>query len=66
MRTSISGHRWQIVFHSRSVSGLGGTCALARSCVVVLTGTIIPEVNIKQMPDNVMVLDRDRPSCPRF
>jgi hypothetical protein len=29
-----------------------------RSCVVVLTGTIIPEVNIKQMPDDVMVLDR--------
>ncbi len=29
-----------------------------RSCVVVLTGTIVPEVNIKQMPDDVMVLDR--------
>lgn len=29
-----------------------------RSCVVVLTGAIIPEVNIKQMPDDVMVLDR--------
>jgi hypothetical protein len=29
-----------------------------RSCVVVLTGTVIPEVNIKQMPDDVMVLDR--------
>jgi Nuclease-related domain len=29
-----------------------------RSCVVVLTGSIVPEVNIKQMPDDVMVLDR--------
>ncbi len=29
-----------------------------RSCVVVLTGTIVPEVTIKQMPDDVMVLDR--------
>jgi hypothetical protein len=28
-------------------------------------GTIFPEVDIKQMPDHVMVLDRDRPPCPR-
>jgi hypothetical protein len=33
--------------------------------VVVLTGTIFPEVDIKQMPDDVMVFDRYRPPCPR-
>ncbi|MDN4473460.1 hypothetical protein [Demequina zhanjiangensis] len=29
-----------------------------RSCVVVLTGSFIPEVTYRQMPEDVMVLDR--------
>lgn len=28
------------------------------SCIVVLTGSLVPEVTIRQMPDDVMVLDK--------
>ena len=43
---------------SKLLTKAAGFEVSVRSCVVVLTGTIIPEVNIKQMPDDVMVLDR--------
>lgn len=43
---------------SKLLSALLGYEVPVRSCVVVLTGTIVPEVNIKEMPDDVMVLDR--------
>jgi hypothetical protein len=43
---------------SRLLTKAAGFEVAVRSCVVVLTGTIIPEVNIKQMPEDVMVLDR--------
>lgn len=43
---------------SKLLTAAAGFDVSVRSCVVVLTGTIVPEVNIKQMPDDVMVLDR--------
>jgi len=43
---------------SRLLTKAAGFEVSVRSCVVVLTGTIVPEVNVKQMPDDVMVLDR--------
>ncbi len=43
---------------SKLLTKAAGLDVSVRSCVVVLTGTLIPEVNIKQMPDDVMVLDR--------
>jgi len=43
---------------SKLLSKAAGFDVSVRSCVVVLTGSIVPEVNIKQMPDDVMVLDR--------
>ncbi len=43
---------------SKLLTKAAGFEVSVRSCVVVLTGTLIPEVNIKQMPDDVMVLDR--------
>lgn len=43
---------------SRLLSKATGMDVTVRSCIVVLTGTIVPEVKIKQMPDDVMVLDR--------
>ncbi|MDN4483198.1 nuclease-related domain-containing protein [Demequina lignilytica] len=43
---------------SRLLTQASGVDVSVRSCVIVLTGTIVPEVTIKQMPDDVMVLDR--------
>jgi hypothetical protein len=43
---------------SKLLTKVAGFDVSVRSCVVVLTGTIVPEVKIKQMPDDVMVLDR--------
>lgn len=43
---------------SKLLSEVLGFEVPVRSCVVVLTGTIVPEVKIKEMPDDVMVLDR--------
>ncbi len=43
---------------SKLLTKAAGFEVSVRSCVVVLTGTIIPEINVKQMPDDVMVLDR--------
>ncbi len=43
---------------SKLLTAAAGFDVSVRSCVVVLTGTMIPEVKIKQMPDDVMVLDR--------
>ncbi|WP_291382243.1 nuclease-related domain-containing protein [Demequina sp.] len=43
---------------SKLLTKAAGFEVSVRSCVVVLTGSIVPEVNIKQMPDDVMVLDR--------
>jgi len=43
---------------SKLLTKAAGFEVSVRSCVVVLTGTIVPEVNIKQMPEDVMVLDR--------
>jgi len=43
---------------SKLLTAAAGIAVSVRSCVVVLTGTIVPEVKVKQMPDDVMVLDR--------
>ena len=32
--------------------------SLGKAVLVVLTGTVIPQVTIKQMPDDLLVLDR--------
>lgn len=43
---------------SKLLTRAAGFPVSVRSCVVVLTGTIVPDVTIRQMPDDVMVLDR--------
>jgi hypothetical protein len=43
---------------SKLLSAALGTDVPVRSCVVVLTGTVVPGITIRQMPDDVMVLDR--------
>lgn len=50
--------RYEAERTSKLLSKAAGMDVPVRSCVVVLTGTIVPEVTIKQMPDDVMVLDR--------
>ena len=43
---------------SKMLTRSAGIPVAVRSCVVVLTGTVVPEIKIKEMPDDVMVLDR--------
>lgn len=43
---------------SKQLTRAAGFPVAVRSCVVVLTGTLIPEVTYRDMPDDVMVLDR--------
>lgn len=43
---------------SRLLSGTCGFPVVARAALVFLTGTLIPDVTIKQQPDDVLILDR--------
>lgn len=43
---------------SKLLTAATGFPVEVRSCVVVLTNTLVPNVNYKQMPKDVMVLDR--------
>jgi len=43
---------------SKLLTSATGFPVEVRSCVVVLTNTVVPNVTYKQMPDDVMVLDR--------
>jgi hypothetical protein len=43
---------------SRLLSQACGFAVIARAALVFLTGTLIPDVTIKQQPDDVLILDR--------